>query len=190
MSAAFRKKKKKDSPLQKILKSKIFQGIVVILVLIIIFRFAKKAAMFLIFTIITYQITYYAKLYHLPFDISPLFFLECVITKFYGLNYTMLFILLSYLVPKALVGGLGNWQSYVFLTIGIIGNLPFILFPSFDLFIGGMIANLILYIGGIIGQNVLMGKNVFICISDGVANIMNNVVWFLIFSDLINWIFL
>ncbi|MBT3720736.1 hypothetical protein HN789_04025 [archaeon] len=190
MSAVVRKnRKKEDTPIQKILKSKIFQGIVGLIVIILIFRFAKKTALFVIFAVLTYQIVYYQKLYHLPIDLSPLFFLECVITKYYGLSYTLLFVLIAYLVPKAMVGGLGNWISYVFISIGIMGTLPFILIPGFDLMTGGLLGCLILYLGAAIFQSIGLGKNFIICLSDGIGNILPNIVWFLIFSDVITWVF-
>ena len=132
---------------------------------------------------------YYQKLYHLPIDLSPLFFLECVITKYYGLSYTLLFVLIAYLVPKAMVGGLGNWISYVFISIGIMGTLPFILIPGFDLMTGGLLGCLILYLGAAIFQSIGLGKNFIICLSDGIGNILPNIVWFLIFSDVITWVF-
>lgn len=188
MSAAYRTKKKVETPLQKILKSKIFQGIVILIVIILIFMFAKNAALFVIFVVVTYQIVYYQKLYHLPMDLSPLFFLECVITKHYGVGYTFLFVFLAYLVPKAMVGGLGNWVSYVFISIGILGTLPFMIYPGFDLFTGGMFGCLILYFGAALFQTFGLGMNMIFCLSDGIGNVLPNVVWFLIFSDVINLI--
>jgi hypothetical protein len=185
MSAAYRTKKKEETKLQKILKSKIFQGLVLLIAIVLIFTFAKNAALFVIFVVLTYQIVYYVKLYHFPIDISPLFFLECVITKYYGFGYTLLFVFLAYLVPKAMVGGLGNWISYVFISIGLMGTIPFMIYPGLDLFTGGMIGCLILYFGAAMFQTFGLGMNLIFCLSDGVGNVLPNIVWFLIFSDVI-----
>ena len=74
-----RKKKVKPSVLSILLKSKKLGIALLIIFILILFIFAKKASLYLIFVAVTGILTYIKKLYHLPVDISPLFFLEIVI---------------------------------------------------------------------------------------------------------------
>lgn len=153
-------------------------------ILIIIFFFiSKKLFVFGIFTIITYFITYYSKLWHLPIDVSPLFFFGVVITKYYGFGYMLSFYLLAYFIPKTLAGHSANWLSYVFVSISWISFLTIYIFPNFDLRIIGYITSLIQFTLAAIFQATM--KPLFIAIIDGIGNVLNNLIWFLIFSDLI-----
>jgi len=165
-----------------IFKAKEMKYILLGLLLIITFLSAKKTFLYVIFTIFTSIIIYYSKLYHFPIDVSPLFFLEVVIARYYGLQWTLLFILLAYIVPKTLAGSSMNWESYIFIAIGLIPVTVSIFFKQVPLIYVGYASSIVQYIGGVIFQSRM--KPLILCLSDGVANVTNNMLWFLIFSDL------
>ena len=80
----------------------------------------KQWLLYGIFISVTAIIIYYTKLYHLPVDVSPLFFLEITITKYYGLKHTLFYIFLAYIVPKTFAGSNMKFDSYVFIFISLI----------------------------------------------------------------------
>ena len=156
------------------------------LILIITFLSAKRTFLYVLFTIFTGIIIYYSKLYHFPIDVSPLFFLEVVIARYYGLQYTLLFILLGYIIPKTFAGSSMNWESYVFIGIGLVPVTISIFFKQVPLVYVGYASSVIQYIGGVMFQSTL--KPIVLCLSDGIANITNNILWFLIFSEIVVWL--
>ncbi|MEM4397735.1 MAG: hypothetical protein QW757_03885 [Candidatus Woesearchaeota archaeon] len=156
------------------------------LLIILFFFISKKWFVFSVFTILTYYIIYYSKLWHLPLDVSPLFFFGVIITKYYGFQYMMLFYLLAYFIPKTLAGQSANWISYIFILISWFSFLTVFLFPSLNLRILGYITSLIQFTLSAMFQSTM--KPLFISILDGIGNVLNNLIWFLIFSDIIVWI--
>ena len=153
------------------------------LLLIITFISAKKTFLYVLFTVFTGIIIYYSKLYHFPIDVSPLFFLEVVITRYYGLQWTLLFILLGYIIPKTFAGSSMNWESYIFIGIGLVPCAISMFFKQVPLVYIGYVSSVIQYIGGVMFQATM--KPIVLCLSDGIANVTNNILWFLIFSDII-----
>ena len=153
----------------------------------ILFMLTKKLFIFSLFVIFTGIIIYYTKLMHFPIDVSPLFFLEIVITKYYGIAYTILFILLAYIIPKTIAGQSMNWMSYVFISISMFSNLFVLIFPAMPLQTVGYLTSIIQYIGGVIFQSSF--KPFFLSAADGFAYVLNNLLWFLIFSEVIVMVF-
>ena len=143
----------------------------------------KKAAVYLGFVALTAVITYYSKLYHLPFDVTPLFFLEIVITRYYGYEYMLLFILIAYIIPKVVAGSGMNWMSYAFISVSLLANALSLMLTGLSLQTVGYITSVIQYIGGIFVG--MVGRPFYIAASDGIANVTNNLLWFLIFSDVV-----
>ncbi len=177
---------KKIKP-EKLVKSKNFKIGLVSLIFIVLFFSAKKPFLYLIFLVITGIMTYYKKLYHSPVDFTPLFFLEIVITRYYGFKFLLIFIALGYVVPKLLAGGAMKWDSYAFVSISVICCYISLFMTSLDLQIVGYLTSIIQYIGGvIIGAAV---RPLLVAVADGVSNVANNLIWFLIFTDLIVWLF-
>ncbi|MEM2131166.1 MAG: hypothetical protein QXR96_01455 [Candidatus Woesearchaeota archaeon] len=150
------------------------------------FFISKKWFVFSVFTILTYYIIYYSKLWHLPLDVSPLFFFGVIITKYYGFQYMILFYLLAYFIPKTLAGQSANWISYIFISISWLSFLTVFIFPTLNLRILGYITSLIQFTLSAMFQSTM--KPLFISILDGIGNVLNNLIWFLIFSDIIVWI--
>jgi len=177
---------KKKLSIMDVLKSKHFRIAVLSITLLIIFSQYKKRAIYVTFLILNGIIIYYSKLYHFPIDVSPLFFLEIVITRYYGLEWTLLFILLSYIVPKTLAGSSMNWMSYIFISIGLIPVVISMFFKNVPLVYLGYASSVIQYIGGVLFQSTM--RPMLLCLGDGVANVLNNIIWFLLFSDVIVWI--
>jgi hypothetical protein len=97
--------------------------------------------------------------------------------------YTLLFILLAYIIPKTIAGQSMNWISYVFISISLISNFIVIFLPSMPLQYLGYLTSIVQYVGGVLFQSRI--KPFFISMADGIANTVNNLIWFLIFSDLI-----
>ena len=151
--------------------------------LLLMFIFTKRIFIYSIFTVFTAIIIYYTKLYHLPIDVSPLFFLEIVITRYYGMQYTLLFVLLAYILPKTYAGSNMKFDSYVFISISMFANVFALIFPEMPLLAVGLITSIAQYIGGVIFQTTF--KPLMFSVGDGIANVANNILWFLIFSDLI-----
>ena len=167
----------------RLLESNIFIVSVIFALILSLLAF-RKATLYLVFLMVTAVITYYSKLYHLPFDISPLFFFQIVITKYYGFSYTLAYIPFAYIIPKILAGSGFNWESYAFLAVELVANIPVIFLSSLNLEALGMIAIVMLYFGGLcIG---LISKPFFVAALDGIANNLGNLTWFLIFSHLIS----
>jgi hypothetical protein len=162
--------------------SRNFRYLLLIPIALILFILTRKLFLFALFVGITCIIVYYTKLVHFPIDVSPLFFLEIVITKYYKFGYTLLFILLAYIIPKAIAGTSMHFDSYLFILISLISNLVVLFFPMIPLQILGYLTSVIQYIGGAIYQSTF--KPVFLCLADGFANVLNNLLWFLIFSEI------
>lgn len=160
--------------------------LIIALLLLLSFFFIRRASIYLIFTGLTAIIIYYTKLYHVPIDVSPLFFLEIVITRYYGIQYTLLYIVLAYIIPKTFAGSNMKFDSYVFISISMFANIFALIFPNMSLMLVGFLTSIVQYIGGVIFS--LTMKPFFIAASDGVANVANNLLWFLIFTDLIIWL--
>ena len=192
INSAYRKKfkhRKKINSQQQGLKINYYKILlIIILVAILIFiKPLRKIVFYIFFILITGYITYYSKLYHIPIDVSPLFFLEIVITRYYGIKYTLLFILLAYFGPKILAGHAANWMSYAFVGVSLMANLFVIFFPNMNLQTIGYITSVIQYIGGIFINMTL--KPFYFAVADGIANVTNNLLYFLIFTDFIIMLF-
>ena len=164
-------------------RNKNFKYLKYLPLVILMLIFVKSLFLYFMFTVFTAIIIYYTKLYHFPIDISPLFFLEVVITRYYGLPYTLLFILIAYIVPKTFAGSNMKFDSYVFITISMFANFFVLLFPNMPLLTVGFLTSIAQYIGGVIFS--LTMKPLFLAAADGIANVMNNILWFLVFSGLI-----
>ena len=161
--------------------------IIVLIFLMIFFKQFRKAVLYVFFILITGYITYYSKLYHLPIDVSPLFFLEIVITRYYGIKYTLLFILIAYFGPKMLAGHAANWRSYAFIAVSIIANIVAVYLPNMGIQTLGYLTSVIQYIGGIFITMTM--KPFYFAAADGIANVTNNLLYFLIFSEFIVLLF-
>jgi hypothetical protein len=175
--------KKAVKPKLDFLKLNNVKIIAAAVVLLFLFFAERRVFMFAIFVIVTGIIIYYTKLIHFPIDVSPLFFLEIVITRYYGIGFTLLYIFLAYIVPKTFAGTSMKWDSYVFIGISMFANLFVLFFTSMPLHLVGYITSVIQYIGGVLFQSSF--KPPFLAALDGLANVTNNIIWFLIFSDLI-----
>lgn len=156
---------------------------IVSVVLLLLF---KKAALYLIFLALTAVIIYYSKLYHFPIDISPLFFFEIVITRYYGMQYTLLYVFFGYIIPKTFAGTNMKFDSYAFIAISMLANLFVLLFPGMDLMLVGFITSVFQYFLGVLFS--LTMRPFFLAVADGIANITNNILWFFMFSDFIVWL--
>jgi hypothetical protein len=153
---------------------------------IVLFFVFKEAALYLIFLGLTAVIIYYSKLYHFPIDISPLFFLEIVITRYYGMQYTLLYVFFGYIIPKTFAGTNMKFDSYAFIAISMLANLFVLMFPNMDLMMVGFITSIVQYFLGVLFS--LTMRPLFLAIADGIANVTNNILWFFIFSDFIVWL--
>ena len=172
--------------IEKIRTSKNFKYYLLGFFILVLLLFAKKTSFYLMFIGINAVIIFYSKLYHLPIDVSPLFFFEIVITRYYGLNYTLIFILLSYIIPKILAGQGMKWESYAFIGVSILINVISLYMTGLSIQTVGFITSIFQYIGGIFIGMVM--RPFVLAAIDGVANITNNLIWFLIFSDLVVWL--
>jgi hypothetical protein len=166
--------------------SKKFRLAVFLAVLLFLFFTYRKISIYILFIGLTAIIIYYSKLYHLPIDISPLFFLEIVITRYYGFQFTLLYVLLAYIVPKTFAGQNMKFDSYVFIAISMVANILVLVFPGMPLMTVGFLTSVIQYFMGIMFSMTM--KPFALAALDGFANVANNLVYFLIFSDLVVWI--
>lgn len=81
-----------------------------------------------------------------------------------------------------------NVLSYAFIALSLTTNAISLFLPAtMSLLVIGYLSSIIQYAGGI-GINMTMKPFLFAAV-DGVANVLNNLVWFLIFSDLIAFLF-
>jgi len=172
--------KEKLIKLIKLNKKKFALGFIVT---IIAFLFYRKAAIYLFFIFFTALIIYYTKMIHFPIDVSPLFFLEIVITRYYGIKYTLFYIFFAYIIPKTFAGSNMKFDSYVFISISMLANLFVMVFPNMPLMQVGFITSIIQYIGGVIFSMTM--KPFFVAVADGIGNVTNNLLWFLLFSDFV-----
>ena len=120
-----------------LIKTKRFKIGFIILMALFFLLFAKRTFIYLFFVGFTAFIIYYSKLYHVPIDVSPLFFLEIVITRYYGIQYTLLYILLAYIIPKTFAGTNMKIDSYIFISIALFSNLFVPFFPGIPLMMMG-----------------------------------------------------
>ena len=166
--------------------SKRFRIFIVSIMLVFLFFTYRKISLYLFFMGVTALIIYYSKLYHVPIDISPLFFLEIVITRYYGMQYTLLYVFTAYIIPKTFAGQNMKFDSYVFIAISMIANVLVLLFPGMPLMMAGFLTSIIQYILGVFFSMTM--KPFVLAAADGFANVANNLVWFLIFSDAVVWL--
>jgi hypothetical protein len=148
------------------------------------FFFKKRITLYVIFTALTTVIVYYTKLWHVPIDVSPLFFLGVVITRYYGFQYMILFYFIAYLIPKTMAGHSASWISYIFISISWLSFLFVYIAPSsMSLQMMGYLTSIIQFVLAAMFQTTM--KPLLISLADGVGNVLNNLVWFLIFSDFV-----
>ncbi len=166
---------------------KYFRYVLYLPAIILLYALTKKWFIYSVFVGLTAIIIYYTKLYHIPIDVSPLFFLEIVITRYFGLQFTLLYVFLAYIIPKTFAGSNMKFDSYVFISISMVANAFALLFPTMPLLTVGLITSVIQYVGGIMFSMTM--KPFFMAAADGIANVLNNLLWFLIFSDLIVMLF-
>ncbi|MBN2368797.1 hypothetical protein JXC34_07275 [Candidatus Woesearchaeota archaeon] len=179
-----RKQKKEKVNFFVIFSNKKIRYALVIILACVLFFFKKMISLYVVFTAMTAIIVYYSKLWHIPIDVSPLFFLGVVITRYYGFQYMMLFYLVAYLIPKTLTGHTANWLSYIFISISWLSFLFVYIAPgSMSLQTMGYLTSIIQFVLSAMFQTTM--KPLLISIADGVGNVLNNLIWFLIFSDLI-----
>ena len=176
-------KEKPRSRILDILASKRVRLWFFIAAILLLFFTYRRMSLYVLFIGITAVIIYYSKLYHVPIDISPLFFLEIVITRYYGFQFTLLYVLLAYIIPKTFAGQNMKFDSYVFIAISMIANVFALVFPGMSLMTVGFLTSIIQYFMGVIFSMTM--KPFFLAAADGFANVANNLVYFLIFSDLI-----
>ncbi|AJF61921.1 TPA: hypothetical protein HA239_02460 [Candidatus Woesearchaeota archaeon] len=179
-------KREDNLAIGRIIQSKKFRLFLLVAFILVLLLFAKKASFYVLFVGINAVIIYYSKLYHLPIDVSPLFFFEIVVTRYYGITYTLAFILFGYIIPKVLAGQGMKWESYAFVGVSVIANLISLYMTGLSLQTVGFITSILQYIGGIFISLVM--KPFVLAAADGIANVTNNLIWFLIFSDVIVWL--
>ncbi len=159
--------------------------IIAIVLLLLLFIFFRETAMFVFFVVLTGTIAYYSKLYHMPFDISPLFFFQIAVTRYYGPGYMLILVFFGYIIPKFAAGGGTNMISYVFILQSSLISLMTLLppFAGMDLLTLGLITTVLQYIGGTL-INLTM-KPLMFSLLEGLATATNNLIYFLALSDVV-----
>jgi hypothetical protein len=154
---------------------------IISLILVLLFLIAKKPVIFLSFIIISGIFAYYSALSMLPIEVGPFFFFEIIIARYFGFNYVILFAVIGYIIPKFMAGGGLKITSYAFIPVIILIAYLSSFFTMLSLSTIGYISSIILYGGEVMINTVF--EPFPINFVDVLDDLVNNLAWFLLFSN-------
>lgn len=163
-------------------RSKNARKLFLILSFMILFFIAKKPFVFAAFIIISGIFAYYSALSMLPIEIGPFFFFEVVLARYFGINYVIIFAIAGYLMPKLLAGGGLKITGYAFIPIIIL--IAYVTsFFTYNLATLGYIACFVLYLAEAMINMIFEPFPLYFI--DVLDDLVNNLAWFLLFSNVI-----
>ncbi len=123
------------------------------IILIISMLLFRKITIYLLFLLVTATFTYLNYYIRLPFDLSPVLFLSLIISREYSFLFSVIFILLSGILPMILAGGSFDHTTIFYLSLIIIINLVnsiLVFLPYYILIVSLIIAHhIIAFFGSI-----------------------------------------
>lgn len=148
--------------------------------LLIMMLFFKKPMIYLLACITIGSIVYVRYIIRLPFKIEPYLFVSIIISLGYGIGPTIIFVIISMIIPKMLAGGEFDGSSWVYLFLFVMMNVVAIALSSMNIVTLGIIlsiADLIILL--ILGTTMRPDK-----IINGVVIVGINILLFYRFGDI------
>jgi len=161
--------------LQNLEMKKYFLLLALIILSVLIIIKTQKILIFLALTLISGIICFLNYSTKLPFDITPIFFLSILITNMYGFGYTVLFVILSGLIPSVISGGEASMDSFMYLGVNLLVNLLSIQFLGNNIVFGGIILSVVYSILVGIGSCITGGviqKEIFSVVLAIIVNVL------------------
>lgn len=162
--------------------------ILLFLFVILITLVYRKTGLYLLFILVTGTITFYSKLMFIPFDVSPFFFFQIVIAKYYGIILIIPLIIFGYIIPKLMAGRGIDFPTILYIGVATLISYVSTFLQSMKLGYIGIVSSIVNYIfSGIIGK---IEKPIVFAFLHGIPYLTVNILWFLLFGDIIGLIFL
>lgn len=112
-----------------------------------------------------------------PVDFTPVFFFSILITRFYGIGYSLLFLVIGGVLPTLISGVVIDVNYFLVLIITVLINLVSLFFTTFNLIIVGIILTFIYSIlDGVV--NIFFGEDLMKEVISVVFNISVNTLYF------------
>lgn len=159
-------------------------------VLLLLFLLNKKYFLFIAVTAFSAIFGYYHSKYNrTPIDFKLALFLGLFITRYYGLLFTLIFFIISDIIPALLSGDSLNGPDLFFIGWFFIINTMVYIFPSVPLSILGPMLVAFESTGAIMIHMKIGGIPGFMSIWIQIINVLARIVYFMIFSDILEKFF-
>lgn len=180
--------KRKKPPEKKSIKIQ-KKHIVFALLLVIASSINFKLFLFAILTFASAVFSYYHDKHNrTPFDFRPALFLGIIITRFYGLEYTLAYFIISNVIPTILAGGRIEGSTFIFYVEFFVFFASVLLFPKADIIFLGII---LICIEAVLGTfiNQFFGVPGFLAISAGIIAICVRAIYFMTIGEFMVFVF-
>ena len=154
-----------------------------------LFLLNKRYFLFSVLTIFSGIFSYYHDMKNrTPIDFKMALFLGIFITRYYGLPYTLVFFILSDIVPSLLGGGQIEGASLLFIGWFFIVNSLVLLFPNSDIIYLGVILVIIETLGSVF-INTFRGFPGVVAFLSSIFSLLARIGYFLTLGSLLRILF-
>lgn len=161
----------------------------IFLFIMIVFLLNKRYFIFFILTIFSTLFSFYhSKINKSPLDLKFALFLGLFITRYYGLHMTLIFFIISDIIPALLGGESIDAATFAFVSWYFIVNSMVFLFPNLKLTILGPILVVVEAIGSAF-INKAFGIPFFMSIALSIMTIIARIIYFLTLGSLLEVLF-
>lgn len=158
---------------------------------IVLFMFNRKYFLYGALTLFSFIFSFYHSKYNrTPIDFKLALFLGLYITRHYGLLFTMLFFILTDIIPAILGGESVSGPDLFFFGWYFIVNAIVLLFPAMPMSQLGPILVIVESVGSIYINSQIAGIPGFLSIWIQLINIMARIVYFLTLGNIMEFLFM
>ncbi len=159
------------------------------LFLIIFFLIDKRYFVYGFLTVFSGIFSFYHdKINRTPIDFKMPLFFGIIITRYYGLHFTLVFFILSDVIPSLLGGGRIQGPTLFFYAWYFIINAAVLLFPQTNIIVIGIILVIVEFFGSIIIKS-FFGIPGAVAIVSSVLSVLTRVVYFLTLGEVFQFLF-
>jgi len=159
------------------------------LILIILFLINERYFVFGFLTILSATLSYYHDRYNrTPLDLKMPLFLGIFITRHYGLHFTLIFFIISDIIPTLISGAQIDGASIVFILWYFMINAVVLFFPMADIVILGIILVILETIGAVFIKS-FFGYPGIVAVAGSVFSVLIRIVYFLTLGKILEIIF-
>lgn len=184
------KKRKRLLDLEKFEKKISKKYLIIALIILILFLLNKKYFVFVLITTVSTIFSFYHSKYNrTPVDFKMALFLGLFITRYYNLFFTLIFFIISDIIPTLLGGESLDGPSLVFISWYFIVNAFVYLFPLTSFAVLGPILVLVESFGSMFINSSVGGIPMFVSMWVSIINITVRIIYFLTLGGIIEKIF-